>query len=73
MCMSSPKPQPAPVVTPPPAPPPPEPTPEAPVLEEGGRRSATASRDSRRRGVSALRISLSVPQPDGGQGVNVPQ
>lgn len=70
MCFSGPKPQPAPKVVTPEPPPPPEPTPEAPV-NEGSKRSDASSRDSRRKGVSALRISLSVPQ-SGGQGVNVP-
>lgn len=72
MCMPSPRPAPTPAVVTPEAPPPPEPTPEAPIIEEGGGRSDAGSREARRKGVSALRISLAVPG-SGGKGVNVPQ
>jgi hypothetical protein len=60
-----------PAVVTPEAPPPPEPTPEAPIIEEGSGRSDAGSREARRKGVSALRISLAVPG-SGGKGVNVP-
>ncbi len=72
MCIFGGKPPaPPPIVEPPAPPPPPEPTPEAPVIDEGGKRSTSNGRDAQRKGISALRISLNVPQL-GGQGVNVP-
>ena len=77
MCMSAPKPPaPAPVPVPEtPAPPPsPEQTAEAPVVDEGSKRTNTrgAEGNTSKRGAGSLRIDLNLAQP-GGSGLNVPQ
>lgn len=70
MCLPQPKPSPAPIVEPPETPPAPEPTPEAPVIDEGPRRSVSESAATKT-GLARLRIALNLPDASGGQGVNV--
>lgn len=73
MCMGGGPKTPAPLPTPQ-APPPPEPTPNAPIIGEAASRTASDKTGvkSKKDGTSSLRINLNVPDPQAGNGLNIP-
>lgn len=77
MCTSSPKvssPEPVKVPEPAPAAPTPEPTAEAPVVDEGSKRTGSRGTEGNtsRTGTGALRIDINLAQPSSG-GLNIPR